>query len=186
MIETSGLADPAPVAQAFLSEPTLAGLFRVGSVVAVIDAVNAAATFDNHEESVRQVALADHIVLTKLDLFPAREVADAEASLLARIRAINPAAVITRADDPELDVPALLASAVSTRRQVTPPRSDGSTCPPTSGITMMTITTEMTGTSIITTTSRPSPSSARSRLHAMRCSSCSTPSNRISAPTSFG
>jgi G3E family GTPase len=109
VIETSGLADPAPVMQAFLSEPTLAGLYRVGAVIAVVDAVNAATTFENHEESLRQAALADTILVTKLDLLPAEDVAEAGASLTARLRAINPAAVITRADDPELDLPALLA-----------------------------------------------------------------------------
>src|SRR5580765_7820977 len=54
VIETSGLADPGPVLQAFLSEPTLDGLYRVARVVAVVDAVNAMATWDAHEEAVRQ------------------------------------------------------------------------------------------------------------------------------------
>jgi len=110
VIETSGLADPAPVMQAFLSEPTLAGLYRVGSVITVVDAVNAAGTFDNHEESLRQAALADHILVTKLDLLSPADAASREALLLERLRAINPAAVISRADDPALDMPALLAS----------------------------------------------------------------------------
>ncbi len=68
VIETSGLADPAPVVQAFLSDPTLAGLYRVGTVVATVDAVNGPETLDRHVESVRQVALADLVLLTKLDL----------------------------------------------------------------------------------------------------------------------
>ena len=73
VIETSGLADPSPLIQAFLSDPTLAGLYRIGTVVATVDAVNGPATLDEHVESVRQVALADHILITKLDLVdPAR------------------------------------------------------------------------------------------------------------------
>ena len=70
VIETSGLADPAPLIQAFLSDPTLAGLYRIGIVVATVDAVNGPHTLDEHIESVRQVALADHILITKLDLVP--------------------------------------------------------------------------------------------------------------------
>src|SRR5277367_6353996 len=68
VIETSGLADPGPVIQAFLSEPTLAGLYRVGAVVVTVDAVNGPETLDRHQISVRQVALADTILITKLDL----------------------------------------------------------------------------------------------------------------------
>ena len=68
VIETSGLADPSPLIQAFLSDPTLAGLYRIGAVVATVDAVNGPHTLDEHIESVRQVALADQILITKLDL----------------------------------------------------------------------------------------------------------------------
>jgi G3E family GTPase len=103
VIETSGLADPAPVAQAFLSEPTLAGLFRVGTVIATVDAVNGPGTLDRHEESVRQAALADHILITKLDLIAPTEQEATEAALMARLHRINPAAKIVRIDDPALD-----------------------------------------------------------------------------------
>ncbi len=65
VIETSGLAEPGPVLQAFLSEPTLDGLYRVAQVVALVDAVNAGSTFDDHDEAVQQVALADRILITK-------------------------------------------------------------------------------------------------------------------------
>src|SRR6516162_5610313 len=68
VIETSGLAEPGPVLQAFLSEPTLDGLYRVASVLTLVDAINWSATSEAHEESVRQVALADQIRITKLDL----------------------------------------------------------------------------------------------------------------------
>jgi G3E family GTPase len=105
VIETSGLADPAPVAQAFLSEPTLAGLYRVGRTIVTVDAVNGPGTLDSYDESVRQVALADHILITKLDLTAS---GTAEADLTARLRRINPAASIDRIDDPALDAVALL------------------------------------------------------------------------------
>jgi len=99
VIETSGLADPSPLLQAFLSDPVLAGLYRIGSVVATVDAVNGPGTLDNHVESVRQVALADHILTTKLDLVDPAKVKESEASLTARLRRLNPAAKITRIDD---------------------------------------------------------------------------------------
>jgi G3E family GTPase len=111
VIETSGLADPSPVIQAFLSDPTLAGLYRVAAVIATVDAVNGPDTLDNHVESVRQIALADHILLTKLDLIDAEKASAAEASLTERLRRLNPAARISRIDDPALDACALLRSA---------------------------------------------------------------------------
>jgi G3E family GTPase len=108
VIETSGLADPAPLLQAFLSDPTLAGLYRIGAVVATVDAVNGPGTLDEHVESVRQVALADHIVITKLDLVAPAEVSARETSLTARLRRLNPAAKISRIDAAGFDVGALL------------------------------------------------------------------------------
>ena len=108
VVETSGLADPAPVAQAFLSDPTLASLYRVGRIIVTVDAVNGPGTLDRHSESVRQIALADQILLTKLDLIDADARAGAEAALVERLRIINPAAKISRIDDPAVDVVGLL------------------------------------------------------------------------------
>jgi G3E family GTPase len=104
VIETSGLADPSLLIQAFLSDPILAGLYRIGSVVATVDAVNGPETLNQHVESVRQVALADHILLTKLDLIDTAKETEAETALKARLRYLNPAAEILRIDDPRLTV----------------------------------------------------------------------------------
>ncbi len=108
VIETSGLADPSPLIQAFLSDPTLAGLYRIGTVVATVDAVNGPGTLDNHVESVRQIALADRILITKLDLVDRAQEKEAEAALVARLRRLNPAAEISRIDDPAFDIGKLL------------------------------------------------------------------------------
>jgi len=107
MIETSGLAEPGPVLQAFLSEPTLDGLYRVANVIALVDAVNGLNTLREHEEAVRQAALADRILITKLDL-----VTDPQAGerLTAELRRINPSAVISAVDDVLPDLPSLLRS----------------------------------------------------------------------------
>jgi G3E family GTPase len=107
VIETSGLADPSPLIQAFLSDPTLAGLYRIGTVVATVDAVNGPATLDKHIESVRQAALADRILITKLDL---AEDPQARERLTAELRRINPSAVISAVDDASADLPSLLRS----------------------------------------------------------------------------
>ena len=111
VIETSGLADPSPLIQAFLSDPVLAGLYRIGSVVATVDAVNGPETLNQHVESVRQVALADHILLTKLDLIEPTKEKEAGAALRARLRHLNPAAKILRIDDPGLAIGSLLRNA---------------------------------------------------------------------------
>jgi G3E family GTPase len=90
VIETTGLADPAPVLQSIMAHPALAQAFRLDGVVALVDAVNGEATLDAHVEALKQVAVADRIVLTKTDL------ADAAAlePLRERLRRINPGAPI--------------------------------------------------------------------------------------------
>ena len=108
VIETSGLADPSPLHQAFLSDPTLAGLYRLSGVIVTVDAVNGPGTLDKHIESVRQVALADHILITKLDLTGSAKPGEAAAALATRLRDINPAAEISRIDDPAFNISALL------------------------------------------------------------------------------
>ena len=105
MIETSGLAEPGPVLQAFLSEPTLDGLYRVAHVIALVDAINGLSTLAEHEEAVEQAALADRILITKLDL--AAE-AGARERLETELRRINPAAAISAAADVLPDLQALL------------------------------------------------------------------------------
>ena len=97
VIETSGLAEPGPVLQAFLSEPTLDGLYRVASVLTLVDAVNWRGTAEEHDESVRQVALAERIRITKLDLAEGDR-DEAEARIRRELRRINPSAEIGLVD----------------------------------------------------------------------------------------
>ena len=88
IVETTGLADPVPVLHAIMAHPVLAQAYRLDGVVTLVDAVNGAATLDAHEEAVRQVAVADRLVLTKTDL-----AADVEG-LRARLSRLAPAAPI--------------------------------------------------------------------------------------------
>jgi G3E family GTPase len=108
VIETSGLADLAPVIQAFLSEPTLEGLYRVSAVIATVDAVNGGSTLIEHAVSVRQVALADYILITKLDLVSEHDRAPAQDALVARLRRFNASAAICAVNDPHIDPIALM------------------------------------------------------------------------------
>jgi G3E family GTPase len=91
VLETTGLADPAPILHTIMSHPYLVLRFRLDGVVAVIDAVNGEATLDAHEEAVKQAAVADRLVVAKTDL---PEGAAKAASLKARLAALNPGARI--------------------------------------------------------------------------------------------
>src|SRR5436190_19731088 len=68
VIESTGLADPFPILSTVRSDPVLRHHFRLGTVITTIDAVNCARTLDAQPESVKQVAVADRLVLTKTDL----------------------------------------------------------------------------------------------------------------------
>ncbi|HUI96876.1 MAG TPA: GTP-binding protein [Xanthobacteraceae bacterium] len=94
MIETTGLADPAPVLHTIMLHPYLVLRFRLDGIVTVVDAVNGLATLDAQPEAVKQIAVADRIVLAKSDLLdtPARRAA--AETLVARVRGLNPAAPI--------------------------------------------------------------------------------------------
>ena len=68
VIETTGLADPAPIVHALMTDRDIADALRLESLIATVDAAAGAATLDAHRESVKQAAFADRIVLTKTDL----------------------------------------------------------------------------------------------------------------------
>jgi G3E family GTPase len=68
IVETTGLADPVPVLQSIMAHPALVQAYRLDGVITLVDAVNGAATLDAHAEAVRQVAVADRIVVSKGEL----------------------------------------------------------------------------------------------------------------------
>jgi G3E family GTPase len=108
VLETTGLADPAPVLQTAMAHPYLVMRFRIDGVVTVVDAVNGAATLDANMESLKQVAVADRIVLTKSDLANTPERRHAKAALMARLAALNPAAPILDAASGEASAARLI------------------------------------------------------------------------------
>jgi G3E family GTPase len=87
VIETTGLADPVPIVAGFTADPALRWHFRLGKVVTVVDAVNGLANLERFPEAMKQAALADRLVVSKTDL------AD-PAALVARLRALNPTALL--------------------------------------------------------------------------------------------
>ena len=104
IIETTGLADPAPIVQTLMADPRVTRAFRLDGIVTLVDAVNGSATLDAHEEAVKQAAMADRIVLTKTDLVGAAAI----AALTARLAALNPAAPALAAAHGVLDPESIL------------------------------------------------------------------------------
>jgi G3E family GTPase len=97
-IETSGLADPAPILHTLMSDAGLASRLALAGVVATVDAVNGLSTLERYPQSVKQVAVADRLILTKTDLVHARS-----ADLSARLAALNPSATRLQASFGDVD-----------------------------------------------------------------------------------
>ena len=104
LLETTGLADPAPVLHTAMAHPYLVKRFRLDGVVTVVDAVNGEATLDAHPEAVKQAAVADRLVVSKTDLAGL----GATAHLLERLRRLNPAAGVLDAAKGEATADRLL------------------------------------------------------------------------------
>jgi G3E family GTPase len=102
VIETSGLADPAPILHALAVDSALHERYGVAEVVTTVDALTGSSTLEHYPESLKQAALADRLVLTKTDV----EGAEIDATV-ARLRAINPRAPLLRAVRGDVD-PSLL------------------------------------------------------------------------------
>lgn len=106
VVETTGLADPAPVLQTLMSHPLALRSFRLDGVVTVVDAANGGATLDAQPEAVKQAAVADRLALTKTDLAAPAVV----SALESRLRALNPGAPILRVVHGEVEPGLLLAA----------------------------------------------------------------------------
>ncbi len=106
VIETTGLADPAPILQTLMTDPLLSSRFRLDGVITAVDSVNGLESLDRHPESAKQAAVADRLLMTKGDLVAK----DASQRLTARLRALNPAAPSYAVENGIVD-PALLFDA---------------------------------------------------------------------------
>jgi G3E family GTPase len=103
VIETTGLADPIPILATLMTDPVAAAAYRLDGIVTVVDAVNGSAHLDGHQEAVRQVAVADRIIISKPDL------ADA-GGLGERLSALNPGAAVAKVEHGVVD-PAFVLNA---------------------------------------------------------------------------
>jgi G3E family GTPase len=104
LLETTGLADPAPVLQTAMAHPYLVIRYRLDGVVTVVDAVNGEATLNEHAEAVKQAAMADRIVLTKTDIADEGQ----RERIVARLHTLNPAAQVLDAAKGEATADRLL------------------------------------------------------------------------------
>jgi G3E family GTPase len=104
IVETTGLADPAPVAQTFFVEPSVQERYRLDSIVTVVDALHGPDQLTQHHEAQEQVGFADRILVSKTDLVSETSV----ISLFQRLRGINPRAPVSRVKFGETDVRQLL------------------------------------------------------------------------------
>jgi G3E family GTPase len=99
VIETTGLADPAPIMHTLIEMPLVAARYSLSGIVVTVDAAHGMKQLDDHFESVKQAAVADRIVITKTDLVPH----DVTENLRARIAALNPGAIIFEAVAGQID-----------------------------------------------------------------------------------
>jgi len=100
VVETTGIADPAPVMQTLMTDTLLLDQYRLDCVVTVVDAVNAESQLERFPEPVKQAALADRLVVTKADLTPSAQVERLER----RLRGLNPRAPLRRALNGEVEL----------------------------------------------------------------------------------
>ena len=104
VVETTGLADPAPIIQTLMADPMVLYRYRLDGVVTLVDAATGMATLDAQMEAVKQAAVADRIVLTKTDL----STPDGVSALWSRLRALNPGAPLLNALHGDVEPEALL------------------------------------------------------------------------------
>jgi G3E family GTPase len=113
-VETSGLADPAPILHTLMTDYFVVRHYALGGVVTVVDALHGAGQLDRHDEARKQAALADRIVITKTDLAEAGGV----NALRRRLAELNPTARILEAVHGELDPAELLDVGISEDRDI--------------------------------------------------------------------
>ena len=100
IIETTGLADPGPVAQTFFMDEEVSQFYMVDGIITVVDALNGGRTLDEQEPAQAQVGFADRILLSKVDLVDSEIVDD----LCARLHRMNPRAPIIECNMGNVDI----------------------------------------------------------------------------------
>lgn len=119
IVETTGLADPAPVLHTLIADPLVWPRYSLGGVITTVDAVNGAATLGRQTESVKQVAVADRLVLTKTDLSADPASRNDLGKLRQTLSRINPGAAILDRASAEFDLRRLFDTALYDPRSKT-------------------------------------------------------------------
>ena len=104
IVETTGLADPAPILHTLMTDETLLARYCLSGVVTVVDAIVGSSSLDRFPEASKQVAIADHLILSKRDLVDSLSDRTRFVDLKTRIRQINPRAVIHEPEHGEIDL----------------------------------------------------------------------------------
>ena len=104
IIETTGLADPVPIIHTLISSMDLQRIYTLDGVITVVDATNGEKTLDLQPEAVKQAALAERIIISKIDLIEKDKV----ISLETRLRAINPSIKITKSSFGDVSISDLI------------------------------------------------------------------------------
>lgn len=121
IVETTGLADPAPVLHTLMADPAVNGSCRLDGVVTAVDAFNGAATLQRHAEAVKQVGMADVLLLTKADLVEPAAAQD----LVERLRRLNPGARLHSVRDGDIDPARLFGGGGADAHWSAPPERHG-------------------------------------------------------------
>jgi G3E family GTPase len=130
VVETTGLADPAPILQAILGDRRLTPFMRMGQVLTTVDAVNGERTMARHREARQQIALANRVIVTKTDL-----VAESGCdTLIEKVSAINPTAELLTSSKAQLPAARVLNEAPSQWQRPDPARPHPNPPPEGEGI----------------------------------------------------
>jgi len=110
IVETTGLADPAPIMHTLMTDPDLLDRYELSRVVTLVDSITGLTSLDKYYEAVKQVAMADHLVLSKLDLIETLSNHDAYDILRKRISDINSRALVHEANQGKIPIDILMPS----------------------------------------------------------------------------
>ena len=113
LIETTGLADPVPIIQTVIADEKIAPRFELDSVVTLVDAVNGMTQLDSQREAVKQVAVADRLLITKTDIAEPQ----ATANLQRRLSRINPGALMQRVRQGDIAPALLFGASINSKAQ---------------------------------------------------------------------
>lgn len=107
IVETTGLADPAPIMHTLMTDEHLLNRYRLGGVVTTVDAIAGSSSIRQFPEAIKQIAIADQLIFSKKDLVESLSSPDSYLQLKERVRQINPRAVVHEVANGAVDADAL-------------------------------------------------------------------------------